>query len=168
MKFDPLVRYTEFARDGITIVLKGSDGRFYVSTVDQPDHWTQSTSSLAGAMEAFQFVKEFWGEKMKPELRDSPRTARIDGVHYHIGDDSQRFRGFGGTQFLIEFNDGRRVRTTNLWCQGTIPKALRTELPDNAVFVAHIADSLTQQWLDEGSIPHLNAERDENNLPPAR
>ena len=174
MKFDPLVQYTEMARDSVTIVLKGSDGRFYVSSVDEPDRWTSSHHALSGAMESLSFTKEFWQSKMKPELRDSPRTARVDGVHYYIGDsnaNTRAFRGFGGALFLVEFNDGRRVQTTNMWCQGTIPKALRTELPDNARFHATpyaMTGEQIDQWLAEGSIPHLNAERDENNLPPAR
>lgn len=63
----------------------------------------------------------------------------VDGWHYIIAPDAQRgFRGsigHGGAEFIVEFHDGRRVITHNLWSQGHIPAHFRDRLPDNAVFV---------------------------------
>lgn len=82
------------------------------------------------------FTIDFWNEKMK--IKENPRTARIEGSHYIIGneDDLQdSFRGFGGGLFLIQFNDGRLVKSTNLWHQGEIPLHLTGILVNNAEFV---------------------------------
>lgn len=82
------------------------------------------------------FTCQFWTEKMVPHFRDSPMTARIGGRHYRIGPErAGGFRGFGGARFIIQFHDGRKVVTTNLWSQGEIPEAYREQLPDNATFV---------------------------------
>ena len=64
------------------------------------------------------FTKNFWEEA----LDDS--AVIINGKCYHIGDEDSTsyFRGFGGRPIVIIFNDGRKVRTTNLWHNGTIPK----------------------------------------------
>ncbi|CAO0836086.1 putative protein OS=Streptomyces microflavus OX=1919 GN=Smic_80960 PE=4 SV=1 [Streptomyces microflavus] len=42
--------------------------------------------------------------------------------------------GFGGRRFDIEFFDGRRVTTHDLWSQGTIPPKHRERYQDNARF----------------------------------
>lgn len=80
------------------------------------------------------FTCLFW-EKRK-EIKDRHDVARINGTHYQIARDDPNayFKGFGGREFKILFNDGRRVITHNLWCQGNIPERFRDELPDNAVF----------------------------------
>ena len=55
-----------------------------------------------------------------------------------IGDENSvspsSFRGYGGKKFIILFDNGGRIITTNLWHQGTIPKWFEEYLPDNAVF----------------------------------
>jgi hypothetical protein len=76
----------------------------------------------------------FWWEKI--QIKNDPRTARINGTHYLIGREEDKFKGFGGQTFYIQFFDGRLVKTTNLWCQGEIPEVMRMVLPDNARFVA--------------------------------
>lgn len=78
------------------------------------------------------FTCNFWAEKI--EAVNDPRSVRIDGGHYWIGDEdpTNRFRGFGGRRFNIKFHDGREVQTTNLWHQGQIPEHFRDILPDNA------------------------------------
>lgn len=82
----------------------------------------------------------FWSEKVgwitDPHYAD--RVARIDGHHYVISpeDGNRGMRGFGGQRFVIAFNDGRQVTTTNLWHQGEMPAFWRERLPDNARFVA--------------------------------
>lgn len=80
----------------------------------------------------------FWMEKCHPSMRDSPMTVRVDGTHYRIGPENQSrlaFRGFGGREFIIQFDDGRKVITTNLWCQGSIPEDFKDALPNNAIFL---------------------------------
>jgi len=82
----------------------------------------------------------FWYEKV--EKKNDPNIARIDGTHYSIGKPgkSKFFRGFYGDVFMIEFDDGRKVETDNLWCQGDIPKRFRKRLPDNAKFSKEVKD----------------------------
>ena len=60
----------------------------------------------------------------------------IDGVYYTIDDENStsHFRGFGGYQFQIEFKDGHRVISTNLWCGGDVPEIWQSKLPNNARF----------------------------------
>jgi len=78
---------------------------------------------------------DFWNDYV---LRaNEKKIARIDGSHYVISPDNPNaaFKGFGGREFTIKFNDGRIVTTRNLWHQGTIPEDFKNRLPDNAVFV---------------------------------
>ena len=83
------------------------------------------------------FYIDFWNDKVK--IKDNIHTVRIDGRHYHIGNENSKstssLRGFGGDKFTIKFFDGREVSTTNLWHNGTIPESHRKLLPDNAEFV---------------------------------
>lgn len=69
------------------------------------------------------FTCNFWREQLTE--RDN-NTAIIDGVHYHIGvehpEGYKGFKGYGEAFFIIEFFDGRKIETHNLWCQGEIPK----------------------------------------------
>ena len=66
------------------------------------------------------------------------RIARINHKHFVIGNEGKsrraEFRGYGGAKFVIIFNNGDRVETTNLWAQGEIPERFRNRLPDNAKF----------------------------------
>jgi hypothetical protein len=77
----------------------------------------------------------FWDEKK--DGQDNKRVVIVNGTHYWIEDDKPNaaFQGFGGAKFSIEFNDGRKVITRNLWCQGDIPIRFRDRLPDNAKFI---------------------------------
>jgi hypothetical protein len=45
---------------------------------------------------------------------------------YTIGDEDQAngFRGFGGNRFVLQFADGRKVVTTNLWHLGELPERM--------------------------------------------
>lgn len=76
----------------------------------------------------------FWDEKISiPDLKNA---VRIDGDHFYIGlESSTGNRGYNGQRFKIKFFDGRKIITTNLWCQGKIPEYFRKLLPDNAEFV---------------------------------
>jgi hypothetical protein len=75
--------------------------------------------------------------------KDEPESIRINGEHYRLSTplweenpQKREFLGFAGRVFLIHFNDGRVVKTNNLWHQGTIPERFRNRLPDNAHFEA--------------------------------
>lgn len=78
------------------------------------------------------FNCHFWLKKVVS--RDEPGVVRAGGIHYTIGKEGEAFPGFSGQRFVVVFNDGRRVETTNLWHQGTIPERFRERLPDNATF----------------------------------
>lgn len=85
---------------------------------------------------------QFWRDRIAADRGvDKDRFVVVNGRHYTIGDEPTPTQkrigvglGFGGSEFRILFNDGRRVTTHNLWHQGTIPERWRSELPDNAVF----------------------------------
>lgn len=75
------------------------------------------------------FTKDFWNKALDDE------AIIVNGECYHIGpeDFPAIFRGFGGRKFVIQFNDGRKITTTNLWNQGEIPEEFHRE--DNAVIL---------------------------------
>lgn len=76
----------------------------------------------------------FWQDYVNK--KDAPASVRIDGKHYWVEPENSRsnFRGFGGRTFVIKFHNGKKVTTTNLWHQGTIPDIWKSDLPDNAEF----------------------------------
>lgn len=83
------------------------------------------------------FSCNFWRERLEEDSNLPPHTAcMIDGTHYIIGNENSKsaFRGFGGSQFQIEFNDGTKVVTTNLWCQGEPKGYWKDKFPNNARF----------------------------------
>lgn len=62
----------------------------------------------------------------------------VEGIHYTLGPDKKEpgtFKGHSGRRFEIEFFDGRRIGTNDLWHQGPIPPKWRERYPDNARFV---------------------------------
>lgn len=71
----------------------------------------------------------------RDQLRDRSNAVVINGVHYRIGPPGGEFRGFGGRRYDIEYLDGRRVTTHNLWYQGPIPPKYLDQIPDNARWV---------------------------------
>ena len=71
----------------------------------------------------------------RDQLADRSNAAVINGVHYRIGPPGGEFRGFGGREYDIEFLDGRKVTTRNLWYQGPIPPKYLIQIPDNARWV---------------------------------
>ena len=94
------------------------------------------------------FGCNFWREKIEQDAQQPPhKVAIIDGVHYYIDDENvvSKFRGFDGNKFEIHFNDGTKVTTTNLWCQGDIPPEWRQHFPDNAKF--------NWKWKKENTLP---------------
>lgn len=79
------------------------------------------------------FTCLFW--KGKVSIQDRMNIARVDRNHFIIGSESDPGRrGYNGQKFTIKFFDGRKITTTNLWCQGKIPEHFRKTLPDNAEF----------------------------------
>lgn len=71
----------------------------------------------------------------------------IDGFLYSIGrepkNEDERWRaaqrkdlGMSGRRFDIEFFDGRKVTTHNLWAGGEIPKKFRDRIPNTAKFIS--------------------------------
>lgn len=75
-----------------------------------------------------------WAERAaQPENRH--RMFVFVGRCYTIGEPGQRFPGFGGRRFLVNFSDGTIVETSNLWTQGIVPAHLRARMPDSAVLV---------------------------------
>lgn len=79
------------------------------------------------------FTCAFWFEKVA--VKDDPLVARVDGTHYWIEENDTTFKGFGGHDFTIKFDDGREVASSNLWCQGHIPPQFKELLPNNAQFL---------------------------------
>lgn len=65
-----------------------------------------------------------------------PAMLVIDGRVYAVGrEDARGMRGFGGRRFDIEYLDGRRVSSTNLWNGSQVSERFRSRLPDNARFL---------------------------------
>lgn len=79
----------------------------------------------------------FWLGIAFKVLPDDKNSVRVEGHHYYInpediGTDVKWCRGHGGRKYIIKFNDGREVISTNLWHQGEIPPHFAEILPDNA------------------------------------
>lgn len=86
------------------------------------------------------FGCDFWLEMIRKDATEyKDRAVRVDGKHYVMGEkrgrDGERWAGFGGAVWNIEFFDGRKERCNNLWSQGDIPERWREQLPDNARFI---------------------------------
>ena len=108
---------------------------------DNLDRWNKDGISKIMEKEKVCCSCGFWLEKIA--LTDE-NTVVVNGTRYTIGkeDPYLLFRGFGGREFNIEFFDGRKVVSHNLWCQGNIPERFRSypELQDNARFVQKIKE----------------------------
>lgn len=61
----------------------------------------------------------------------------IAGRIYGVGNGKQggQFNGMGGRRFDIEYFDGRRVTTYDLWAGGEVPDRYATVIPDTARFL---------------------------------
>ena len=108
---------------------------------DNLDRWNKDGISKIMEKENVCCSCAFWLEKIA--LTDE-NTVIVNGKRYTIGkeDPNLYFKGFGGAEFNIEFFDGRKVVSHNLWCQGEIPERFRSypELQDNARFVQKIKE----------------------------
>lgn len=80
------------------------------------------------------FTCAFW------ELKATQKhDVVIDDFLYSIGrepgpNSDSRDLGMAGRRFDIEFFDGRRVTTRNLWAGGQIPERFRDRIPNTARF----------------------------------
>lgn len=98
--------------------------------IENSKHYTTGANLLAHQL---CFHCDFWTDYV--EQKDRPEMVVIDNAHYVVGDEKPSIwgvRGFAGRKFVIEFFDGRKVTTTNLWYQGNIPERFLERLPDNA------------------------------------
>lgn len=102
------------------------------------------------------FSCDLWSKRAK-ELPTLPKyqTAIIDNTWYTIGNENSQssFRGFGGARFQIEFNDGHRVVSTNLWCGGDIPEYWKNKIQNNAKFEKNL------KWKQIGKCSYLVEEK---------
>lgn len=96
-----------------------------------PDISIQQHDAVGGVAD------KYWQQRQ--EWKNNPKSLRIDGVQYWLGDDEpftpKRWKGFGGRKFTIRRLTGEVIETDNLWYNGDIPEAMREQLPDNAEFV---------------------------------
>jgi hypothetical protein len=103
---------------------------------DNLNRWVKCNQTKIMEQENVCFNCAFWLEKIA--LTDE-NTVVVNGVRYTIGDENSNspFKGFGGREFNIEFFDGRKVTSHNMWYQGEIPERFRSypELQDNARFI---------------------------------
>lgn len=67
---------------------------------------------------------------------ESKQDCVIAGHLYSPGNGlpPSRFLGMAGRRFDIEYFDGRKVTTFDLWSGGTIPEIFRDRIPDTAKF----------------------------------
>ena len=103
---------------------------------DSLEEWVECNEKKIMEKENVCFHCAFWFDKI---ATTNENTVVVNGIRYTIGDENStsHFKGFGGAKFDIEFFDGRKVVSHNLWCQGAIPDVFRSypELQDNARFV---------------------------------
>ena len=69
---------------------------------------------------------------------DPDNTLIIGGEMYSVGEEASTsmMRGFAGAEFFFKFLDSDTLYySTNMWHRGTIPDALRPQMPDNAVWL---------------------------------
>lgn len=132
-----------------SVAFMGEENGVFVGTdtftVGQTDGTSKNYKVLVTVTETVDDGDAFWGSPSPdPDLYqlpfDVPQHQRVvvDNHFYVIEPDlppeHSGLRGFGGRRFDIEFFDGRRVTSHNLWSQGTVPPKWREAYPDNAVF----------------------------------
>lgn len=106
------------------------------------------------ARERLCFTCHFWTQRLA--IANEPTAVRENGRHYSISPENASFcgfRGFGGSQYIVTFTDGRRVRSSNLWSSGEIPWWFRDRLPDNAAISAVNTATEREEWAALDCIP---------------
>lgn len=82
------------------------------------------------------FTCAFWEHRAREASSPSASPCIIDGYTYGPGNrTSGSFRGMAGRRFDIEYFDGRRITTFDLWGGGLIPEKFKDRLSDNARFL---------------------------------
>lgn len=109
------------------------------------------------------FQCSHWEEQYELDttFRSNPENNQVviivDGCHYVADIDTNKkddfFKGFGGSNWYVKFNDGRIGAFDNVWHQGEIPERFRQKLPDNAVFITQEQYVELSQKAIEGYIP---------------
>lgn len=78
------------------------------------------------------FSCDLWSKRAKS---GACKTV-IDGHVYTPGRDTTgKWRGMGGRRFDIEYFNGLRITTWDLWSAGEIPERFRSQIPDTARFL---------------------------------
>lgn len=84
------------------------------------------------------FTCAFWHE-LASDKRN--KETVIAGRIYGVGPEPDLSRcyksglGFGGRRFDIEYSDGRKITTHNLWAGSAVPEKWRSVFPDTARFL---------------------------------
>lgn len=63
---------------------------------------------------------------------------------YHTEDEDSQWKGFGGRKWIIEFFDGKRITTTNLFCD----RGAKDDEPDNARLLSEAGKPVG--WIEVG------------------
>ncbi|KXO92907.1 Uncharacterised protein (plasmid) [Tsukamurella tyrosinosolvens] len=115
-------------------------------------HFTEKAASIELAAR-LEIIARAWDEKLAwhaagDRTPDGGYVLRVDGEHFvasYLGVDPavhehHLFVGFGGRHFQWRDLETGVVRASNdVWKQGSIPDALRHQLPDNASWVEEAA-----------------------------
>ena len=109
---------------------------------EESDNWVRSTKEELES-EHICFTCNHW-RNLYEQDKTNPHFI-VKGTHYIPDDEDSKsyFRGFGGSLFVIQLQDGRITKSTNLWCQGDISPEWREKMPDNAKFL---------YWNDKGNL----------------
>jgi hypothetical protein len=84
------------------------------------------------------FNCNLWEEKLEEIKTDNKYFVAKGSLYWDAGlrsPSSMGTRGFGGSIFYIKHNDGRRVKTDNLWHGGEISLFWVDRFPNTAVFL---------------------------------
>ena len=85
------------------------------------------------------FSCAWWIKRAGMQNNSQSVITNIDNIFtaYWLGDEdaSNHFRGCDGRLFTIKFANGKIVKTTNLWCNGEIPKYIEDMFTVNAEFI---------------------------------
>lgn len=79
-----------------------------------------------------QHIDQYW----RLQCKDPRGLVICDWNHYRIcpiENNSDQYKGYGGSKFKITYLDGSVVYTTNLWSQGVIPVVYRHLYKNNAL-----------------------------------
>ena len=100
--------------------------------VDERNHWSLMTHNEEyGTCVCIDCMP--WDEKARDKSYAKRRLITPTYEAFFIGDRDtpKQWRGFGGRKFTIVFDDGRIVKTDNLWFDGFVPEHYRDRLQPN-------------------------------------